>query len=135
MEVEPRLAQVRAFGILHQKIFRLRLVIRDERVREDLGDGEPFGTEEAHGGGFAGESVRLGSQEGIGDARDDRRPGIKSDEEGAVEPTLSKLSEAHDLFWVAKKRVGDDFEESGDVKDASTLSEAKGLVGTKHVTL
>ena len=90
---------------------------------------------EVHGSYFTGESVRLGNQKGIRDARYELEFGVQGNEKGTVDATLSELSKTNDLFSLAVHCLSNGFEESGYVKDAPALSEAMTVVGTECVGL
>ena len=56
-------------------------------------------------------------------------------EKGTVETALSELAKADDLVSLAVPCLGNDVEETGDIEDVTTLSEATVLIGTEYVTL
>ena len=52
-----------------------------------------------------------------------------------METALSELGEADDLVSLAVPCLSNDFEETGYIEDAVTLSEATVLIRTEYVTL
>ena len=64
LKVEPHVAQVNSFNVLHENV-------RRKGIRVDLCNGEPFRTKKVHSSNFAGVSVCLGNEDGIRDSSDE----------------------------------------------------------------